>query len=202
MPEAATLTRRQFAAAVRGMLRRPKPIVHPFTIIADNREQCPWTFGDLPEVRGRRQRVTIDKQYLVTGDYSISGHEDRFTIERKSLEDLYSTLGQNRDRFEREFQRMQEMRFASVVVEASWLEVLDPTLARPAGDWLSNLHPASVAGTITAWSIRYPWVHWWFPGGRRRAELLAWELVLKFWREAKAASAAMPETNEPRDEAA
>ena len=184
MPEAATLTRRQFAAAVRGMLRQRKPIVHPFTVIVDNREQCPWTFGDLPEVRGRRQRVTIDKQYLVTGDYSISGYEDRFAIERKSLEDLYSTLGQNRERFEREFQRMQEMRFAAVVVEASWLEVLDPTLARPAGDWLSDLHPASVAGTITAWSIRYPRIHWWFPGGRRRAELLAWELTAKFWREA------------------
>jgi len=183
------LTRRQFAVAVNGMLRRRKPVEHPFTIVVDNREQLPYRF-DLPATGdGRPQRVAVVRRYLPTGDYSIVGFTEEFCIERKSLEDLYSTLGQDRPRFEREFERMQRMRFAGVVVEASWLEVLDPTLARPAGEWLSRLNPASVAGTIAAWSIRYPAVHWWFPGGRRRAERLVFELCEKFYKQAAAEAA-------------
>ena len=39
---------------------------------------------------------------LKAGDYTIAGLEDVVVVERKSIKDLFGTLGQHRDRFEAE----------------------------------------------------------------------------------------------------
>lgn len=164
------------------MARRPPSPVYqlPFKIVVDNAEQMPWRFTDL------RQRETdggkiiavplITDRKLRTGDYSIDGLEHLVTIERKSKSDLFGTLGVGRERFEREFERMAEMQWSAVVVEADWQSILDDPPER------SGVSPESVEGTILSWSHRFPKTHWFLCQHRRHAEHAALRLLMNFHR--------------------
>lgn len=59
---------------------------HPIIII-DSREQTPLTFEHFPFRCGTLQ----------SGDYSVAGHEGRFTVERKSIADLIGSLAAGRE---------------------------------------------------------------------------------------------------------
>ncbi|MEN6507138.1 MAG: ERCC4 domain-containing protein [Planctomycetaceae bacterium] len=152
----------------------------PFTIIVDTREQLPYTFDDMQEA-GREIIVPVIRLGLESGDYSLEGFQDKIAIERKSLQDLYGTLGAGRERFEREFERLAKMDFAAVVIEASATDILHPDEADPC--WHSRLDPRSVEGTIAAWSVRYPVVHWWPMGTRRQAEERVFGVLKAWWKE-------------------
>jgi len=67
-------------------------MIAPFTVAFDTREQLPFSFQQIHMDR-KRAFVMTQKRTLQTGDYSIVGYEDRLCVERKSLEDLYHTLG-------------------------------------------------------------------------------------------------------------
>jgi DNA excision repair protein ERCC-4 len=158
-------------------------IVCPFTVAVDTREQAAYGFENLPFLGARgniRLAVPCKRRTLASGDYSLVGFEDRVAVERKSLPDLFSTLGQGRKRFEREFERLSEMEFAAIVIEADAREIWRPTEFHPG--WRSRLNPRSVEGTIVAWSLRYPGVHWWAMGSRRNAEVRTFEVLEMFWR--------------------
>lgn len=102
-------------------------ITNPFTVAIDTREQHPYSFTKLrSDARQKHRPLSIPTlpSTLKSGDYSIIGHESQIAVERKSLEDLYSTLGQGRERFERELQRLQEMQFSAIVIEAGWNRIL------------------------------------------------------------------------------
>jgi len=74
-------------------------------ILIDTREQTP-----LP-ITGPCKPAS-----LPTGDYSISGLEDRFAIERKSIGDLIGSLTTGRERFMRELQRLRAYDFRRLLV--------------------------------------------------------------------------------------
>jgi len=80
-----------------------------FTMIMDTREQIALF---------EPQNWIIDKG-LKTGDFSILGFEDAITIERKSLPDLFGTLGKGRERFEKEIVRMKKMNWYGMMIEGS-----------------------------------------------------------------------------------
>lgn len=156
-----------------------KPLDAPFTILIDQREKAPYFFHGIRAGANRSHRpLVIPTQFhhLPTGDYSILGLEDRITIERKSLADLYSTLGSNRDRFEAEHVRMAQFEFAAVIVESSMAKLL----LEPPKE--SRLNPKSVHGTYLSWSMRYG-VQWLFAEDRRLAEKTTWFLLNKFFEE-------------------
>lgn len=156
------------------------PVVLPFTVIIDTREQAPFNFGGFTGDKHEDYReliVPTSVETLTTGDYSLRGFQDRITIERKSKNDLYSTLGAGRERFTREFERMNEMDFAAVIVEACWYELItDPPFA-------SRLSPKVVYRTVISWQQRYRNVHWWFCKDKRFAEKTAFEILRKFYIE-------------------
>lgn len=157
--------------------------VAPFTVVVDNREQSPFAFQNLPartDARGRALVVRTVVKYLPTGDYSIDGWESRVAVERKSLADLYGTLGQNLDRFRNEMDRLSAMEFAAVVIEATWAEICAPQRYR--SDWQSKMHPRSVWGIIHALAQRHP-VRWFAFGTRRLAEIGTFEILERFWRD-------------------
>ena len=161
--------------------------VAPFAVAVDQREKAPYAFAGMSSVlvdcRGYgRLVVKVERQFLNTGDYSIVGCEDLVAVERKSLEDLYSTLGQHRDRFEAEFERLNAMDVAAVMIEATWGDVRAPEQSRGMA-WRSRLSPKSVMGTIQQWTIRFPKVHWYAPGSRRAAEQGTFLFLERFWRE-------------------
>lgn len=93
-------------------------------IIEDTREQTPLT--DWPD------GVKIENHGLDTGDYSIKGWENCFTIERKSLADFAGTMlngyqgntQKPRLRFNNELERMRHFDLAAVIVTATPFELM------------------------------------------------------------------------------
>lgn len=128
---------RSSATSSEGSGRKPRPRSRPHpTVVIDTREQLPYWFTD--SVLGT----------LKTGDYSAAGYEHLVTIERKSKSDAYASVGQHRDRFKREWERMVEFDYAALVVEATMPGMLDPPEH-------SLMHPNAVIGTYLSWSVRY-----------------------------------------------
>ena len=159
----------------------------PFTILVDTREQLPYDFSGMTTNDGELLAVPKRIIGLPSGDYSIEGMQSSVAVERKSLDDLYGSVTWGRRRFEHEIVRLDAMSedshsgFAAVVIEAHWREILDPREHRPG--WINETNPRSVEGTIAAWSVRYPRVHWWACGDRRGAELRTFAILRAFWNE-------------------
>lgn len=157
-------------------------IVCPFTVLVDKREKAPYRFDGIRADASQQHRpiiVTAEWMHLATGDYTISGLEHLVCIERKSLADLYSTLGQHRERFEREHERMAAIVAnggrCCVAVEADWETAIH--LPPPQ----SSLPSKIVFRTAISWEIRYN-VPWHFLPDRRFAEIYTFRFLEKFWK--------------------
>jgi ERCC4-type nuclease len=85
----------------------------PFTFICDTRERQPYGFS---------ARTTL--KALDAGDYSVVGHEAEIAVERKSLDDFVNTVIRARARFHDELKKLARYRFACIVVEASFQDIL------------------------------------------------------------------------------
>ncbi|OGT57703.1 MAG: hypothetical protein A3E01_02900 [Gammaproteobacteria bacterium RIFCSPHIGHO2_12_FULL_63_22] len=157
-----------------------EPDICPFRVVTDTREQAPWSFdgihGDARD-RNRPLIIPVVTRTLATGDYSIEGMELLVSVERKSIEDLYGTLGRERERFDREIVRLDAMRFAAVVIEADWREIINSPPPH------TKLPPKSVYRSIIAYSQRFPRVHWFAMDGRRLAEITTFRILERFWKD-------------------
>ncbi len=151
-----------------------EPLPTPFQVVIDTREQLPFTFLGLradADEQNRPLLVSSVRLALPAGDYSVRGLETQVAIERKSLADLYGTIGQGRDRFEAELHRLETCQFAAVAIEASWPEIVAGPPAH------SQLPPKTVFCSILAWDQRFPHVHWWACGNRRLAEIIVFRML-------------------------
>ena len=108
------------------------------TILVDTREQSPLPFVNCPSETGT----------LATGDYSVRGFEDEFTVERKSLDDLAGSVTHDRDRFERELVRMRGYPFRRLLIVGT-VEDLE------AHRYQSRAEPRAILASVTAFEIRY-----------------------------------------------
>lgn len=122
----------------------PFPVIHPVkkdwlpTIVIDSREQDPLTFTSMSSEIGT----------LSTGDYSVVGLENDFTIERKSIPDLIGSLTTGRDRFMRELQRMLAFPFRRLLVIGSEDQIVR-------ADWKhSRVNPKSILHSLHAIEAR------------------------------------------------
>ena len=102
--------------------------------LVDSREQDPL---DL-------QPLATERATLATGDYSLRGLEHVVAIERKSLPDLLACVGRERERFDREVQRLLAYPIRALVVEATWQDI-------EAGGWRSEVKPAAALGSLLGW---------------------------------------------------
>ena len=148
----------------------PAPDV-ALAVVVDSREQAPYAFE-------RFQVAEIIKAGLPTGDYSLSGHEDRAAVERKALHDLIGCLTVGRERFERELSRARSLECFAVVVEASMEDV-----ARHR--YTSKMDPHAALQSILAFQVRYgcPFV---FAGSRQGGEYVTFWMLQKYAREVEA----------------
>ena len=142
-----------------------------FRIIVDTNEQLAYHFANI------KPRPEIIYKKLKTGDYSIEGYENKITIERKTLSDLFGSTGNSRERFEREFERMRSFEYAALVIEAG----LGDIFKNPPHH--SEMNPKPVFRTLLVWSIRYKVFVWPCPD-RSFAERLTYLLLEKFYIEA------------------
>lgn len=145
----------------------------PFEIIVDTREQRPFSFAGIRHRSGRLIVPRIVKTTLKSGDYSIVGFENQIAIERKSISDLFSSVGSSRERFVKELRRLSAFRFAAIVVEADYGEIAnDPPP-------YTKMSPDSVINSLLAWQVRYG-VHVVPMPDRRRAEEATFVLLRTF----------------------
>ena len=139
-------------------------------IIVDSREQAAYLFDRYP-------CVTVETGTLNTGDYSLSGLQDKIGLERKSLSDLTGTLTSGRERFQRECERGRGLDYFGLIIEASMADVRNHA-------YRSQMTPQSLLQTLAAYSVRYDLhVHWC--GDRAGAEYMTYSLLSKFLREAE-----------------
>jgi len=144
-------------------------------VVVDTREKLPYTFTNPP----KDWKVEIVFSHLPTGDYSLLGHEDVFCIERKSLSDLFGTIGgrTRRTRFSNQLIRMRGMPRSCVVVEAHREIVeLGPPYYTGKEDILK--YAARVYSTIIGWSVR-PGIPFYFFRNRRQAEAWVTKYLIK-----------------------
>jgi hypothetical protein len=150
----------------------------------DKQEKAPYGFRSIPSFgplgsSGSLLVIPLLSASLPTADYSLEGWESQVAVERKSLEDLYATLGQHRERFKRAIARLNEYEVGEIVIEATLREVMRPAEFRPG--WRSRLDPRSVYGTWQSWKQRYRNVHWTFAGSRRLAEYATFRALACFY---------------------
>jgi ERCC4-type nuclease len=148
----------------------------PFTVVVDTREQSPYLFLGLtggPRRRPLPLAVPTMRAGLPVGDYSILGYP-QIVVERKSKEDLYGSVSR-RSNFVGRLERMDELIYSAVVVEAEYLDCLGnpPRFAK--------LHPRSLSGTLIAWRQRYRGVDWYFVPGREAGERTTFRILERFW---------------------
>jgi ERCC4-type nuclease len=156
------------------MSQEADEILFPRAILIDQREKGPYSFTGIhaDADQGRRPiRVLTRTVKLATGDYSLVGLENEIAVERKSLEDCFSTLGQGRDRFIKELERLSGLKVAAVVVEAEWSTILN---SPPEG---SQLNPKTIIRSVLTWNVQFPTIHWHFLPGRRVAELVTFRVL-------------------------
>lgn len=110
--------------------------IDPSDIVAvcDTREQLPLDLTPIVTERGT----------LPTGDYSVKGLEQIVAVERKSLQDLVMCVGRERERFDREMQRILAYPYRLLVVEAT-LEQIEK------GEFRGKVAPSAVVGSVMGW---------------------------------------------------
>ena len=122
-------------------------------IIIDTREQRPVLY-DKSNANGYDD-LQISFETLKTGDYSVKGMSDPATckhsicIERKSLPDLFQSLGRGRKRFEKELFRMSKFDFSCIVIEGSFFNILNNPPE------MSSMSTKAVFRSLLAFQQRY-----------------------------------------------
>jgi len=89
-------------------------------ITVDSREQAPLDFSGIEEVD------KVEVAGLAFADYSaiIGGKVVPLVFERKSLQDLFGTLGAGHDRFKRELERAKQADFKLILmIEGTYTDV-------------------------------------------------------------------------------
>lgn len=150
----------------------------PYEIIVDTREQEPYEFKIVQPI----MPFTVIRATLETGDYSAAGFETELCVERKSKSDAFKSFGDDRGRFEREIVRMSQFRYAAVVIEAEWLEIM---LSPPPHS--QRMRPKTIVASVVAWSQRYG-VHFFAVPGREFAEKLTHRIIERWIRDRKGSS--------------
>lgn len=129
-------------------------------IITDTREQKAYKFPESTE------------RALDTGDYSLEGLEDRVAVERKTRNDLLGCIGQERERFERELERLSSFDLAVIMVEANFRDMLNLP------NW-SELTKSQVFGSLLSWIPKYG-VVFFFAGSRKVGQKATKKILEKF----------------------
>ncbi len=99
--------------------------------VVDTREQDPFDLSPMQTEPGT----------LLVGDYSVVGLESVIAIERKSLPDLVACCGRERERFQRELDRLRGWPVSAIVIECSWGEI-------QRGNWRSKLTSGQVQASL------------------------------------------------------
>lgn len=145
------------------------PFIQQACIIIDTREQLPYEFPF-------KSILSIKRNALPSGDYSIEGYESIIAVERKSQEDFLNSVTNDHERFFAEIKRLSKMPFARVVVECSLEDIL---MQR----YHNQVSPATVMGNVMAIEAMFGVPICW-AGNRPCAVIWTIKFLEKAWKSA------------------
>lgn len=95
-----------------------------YVVKVDTREQKPWHFEEEKKKKAgyKSQIVGSEIVTLDCADYTLSGHEDLLRVEKKAgFGELFSNMTpkSNKERFEREMEKLAKYKYKYIVVEAN-----------------------------------------------------------------------------------
>lgn len=118
--------------------------------------------------------ILTKRKKLRTGDYSLKGYEKKITIERKTLNDYVQTIIHRQKNFKKELQRMKNMDYAIIIVEADWSDLLNKK-------YNCNAKPSSVMGLTISIIINWQ-IPIYFLSNRQIAQWFVEKYLLKHWK--------------------
>lgn len=127
-------------------------ILEDMTVLVDTREQKNQHILDYFKENGVKYVV----KKLDTADYSFElpnypelNLDRKVLVEKKnSLDEITGNFTKDRDRFQREFERVTDEHIHLVIENATWQKLLK-------GSYRSQLPPKSLMASLLSWSIRY-----------------------------------------------
>jgi hypothetical protein len=165
----------------------------PFTVVIDSAETIPFDFTGNPidnDSKGRLWEVPVvwrslgrhPKSY---GDYSLAGFERMVAIERKSINDLCSTVlgfgqGGRRERFESELANLATIKCPLVIVEGTLAATIDGAPDTP--NRTSTQNGKSVNRSVISYLQDYR-VPFLFCDTRELAQREAFLFLHRFWKQ-------------------
>lgn len=113
---------------------------------------------------------------LDTADYSFElpnhkhlGFDRKFLVEKKnSLNEITGNFTSGRERFQREFERVEDEHLHLVIENATWKKVVN-------GSYRSKMHPNSLIASLLSWSIRYDFKVWFV--GKDESPMLIYNIL-------------------------
>lgn len=161
-------------------------------LVIDTREKRPWTFPG---------QEVIYKE-LGVGDYTYEGYEQEFAVERKSLDDLATSMGSERTRFENEIRRAngyanvndagnplpgtkpdKPLREFVVIIEAPRSSVADFVNQKRCPNYFSRIYPKSIISTTKSWPDKYENLSFLWENDREQAKQECLRLLDKWYLE-------------------
>ena len=148
-------------------MRKPSQdsIIRKFNILIDTREQQPYLFPNSVEYT------------LPYGDYSIeyngAYYYNQIIVERKgAVSELFSATGSQRDRWERELEKLRVIPIRLVLCEFDYMDIVND---QPPG----KLPASAVYGSIAKWHgvFNIPFI---FCGNKRNARGFLFKLFYEF----------------------
>ncbi len=139
-----------------------------FVVVIDTREQTPLFTQSL------QKGLMIVRDTLDVGDYSIRGFEHQIAVERKTIPDLLNCLGNDRERFKRELEKLKPLEWRVITVEGTEDELLQ-------FHDFSLIHPETTRQSIVSINIRYG-IQFYFSSKRSTIERWVLDHFIKFYR--------------------
>ncbi len=127
-------------------------IIKDMVIICDNREkknQHILDYLDKNNIPHQTEKMETADYSFVLPSYPQIGADRRFLVERKgSLNEVAGNLTKDRERFIREFERVQDKHIHMVMEGATWKRIL-------AGTYRGGFNPTSYMASLITINIRY-----------------------------------------------
>ncbi len=113
------------------------------------------------------------RRSLPVGDYSINGFERDVMIERKSIPDLLSSLGVDRERFKKELVKTKRYEWKAMVIEGAEKDIIKH-------HDFSRLHPEAIRQMLVSIEIRYN-MHFYYGNNTDDIERWILDRLLKYF---------------------